>query len=111
MELGHLNLKYALVNIAYLLLICGTLGYAYNFLSQSGFDDGTAGMVITTVSLLGVFAGPAAGSLVDSSEKITQKLFISASMIVTIAMACVLTLMPNGSPIIIPVVIICFMSA
>ena len=111
MKLDHLNLKYALVNIGYLLLVCGTLGYAYNFLSQSGFDDGTTGMVITAISLLGVFAGPAAGALVDSSEKITQKLFIAGSMIVTILLAAVLTMLPNGSPIIIPVVIIAFMSA
>lgn len=111
MNLEHLNLKYALVNIGYLLLVCGTLGYAYNFLSQSGFDDATTGMVITTISLLGVFAGPAAGALVDSSERITQKLFISITMVVTIVLSAVLTLLPNGSPIIIPVVIIAFMSA
>ena len=111
MKLEHLNLKYALVNIGYLLLVCGTLGYAYNFLSQSGFDDGTTGMVITTISLLGVFAGPTAGSIVDSSKRITQKMFISASMIVTIVLAAILTMIPNGSPIIIPVVIITFMSA
>ena len=111
MNLEHLNLKYALVNIGYLLLVCGTLGYAYNFLSQSGFDDATTGMVITAISLLGVFAGPAAGALVDSSERITQKLFISITMVVTIVLSAVLTLLPNGSPIIIPVVIIAFMSA
>lgn len=111
MKLDHLNLKYALVNIGYLLLLCGTLGYAYNFLSQSGFDDGTTGMVITAISLIGVFAGPTAGALVDSSERITQKMFISASMIVTIAMAAALKVIPNGSILIIPAVIIGFVSA
>lgn len=111
MKLDHLNLKYALVNIGYLLLVCGTLGYAYNFLSQSGFDDGTTGLVITIISLLGVFAGPTAGAIVDKSQTITQKTFIAASMVVTIVLSAILTMLPNGSPIIIPVVIIAFMSA
>ena len=111
MKLDHLNLKYALVNIGYLLLVCGTLGYAYNFLSQSGFDDGTTGLIITIISLLGVFAGPTAGAIVDRSETITQKTFIAASMVVTIVLSAILTMLPNGSPIIVPVVIIAFMSA
>ena len=60
MDLKNLNLKYALVNIGFLMLVAGTMGYAYNFLSQSGFDDGTIGTVMSAISLLGVFAGPAA---------------------------------------------------
>lgn len=111
MNLKHLNVKYALTNIGYLLLLCGTMGYAYNYLSQSGFDDGTAGMIITAISLAGVIAGPAAGALVDRSSKITQKMFIVVSMVVTIALAFVLALLPSGSPLIMPVIIIDFMSA
>ena len=76
MKLEHLNLKYALVNIGFMLMVAGSMGYAYNFLSQSGFDDGTIGTVMSAISLLGVFAGPAAGDIVDRSKKITQKMFI-----------------------------------
>lgn len=111
MDLKNLNLKYALVNIGFLMLVAGTMGYAYNFLSQSGFSDGTIGTIMTAISLIGVFAGPAAGDLVDRSKKITQKMFISVSMIVVGLGALVLLLLPAGSPIIIPVVIITFMCA
>ena len=111
MDLKNLNLKYALVNIGFLMLVAGTMGYAYNFLSQSGFSDGTIGTIMTAISLIGVFAGPAAGDLVDRSKRITQKMFISVSMIVVGLGALVLLLLPAGSPIIIPVVIITFMCA
>ena len=111
MKLEHLNLKYALVNIGFMLMVAGSMGYAYNFLSQSGFDDGTIGTVMSAISLLGVFAGPAAGDIVDRSKKITQKMFISGSMIVCGIGALILLLLPAGSPLIIPVVVISFMSA
>ena len=111
MDLKNLNLKYALVNIGFLMLVAGTMGYAYNFLSQSGFSDGTIGTIMTAISLIGVFAGPAAGDLVDRSKRITQKMFISVSMIFVGLGALVLLLLPAGSPIIIPVVIITFMCA
>ena len=67
MEFKYLNLRYAFVNIGFLMLFAGSMGYAYNFLSQSGFDDATIGTVMSVISLLGVFAGPAAGDLVDRS--------------------------------------------
>lgn len=111
MELRHLNLKYALVNICFMLLLSGTMGFAYNFLSQSGFDDGTVGTSMSLVSLFGVFTGPAAADLVDRSQKITQKVFISTSMLATIALAVLLLLIPTGSFLIIPIVIIAFICA
>ena len=76
MNLKNLNFKYALVNIGYMLLISGSLGFAFNYLSQVGFEPGVIGTVMSVVSLAGVFLGPIAGDLVDRSQKITQKLFI-----------------------------------
>ena len=111
MDLKNLNLKYALVNIGFLMLVAGTMGYAYNFLSQNGFADSAIGTIMTCISLLGVFAGPTAGDIVDRSDKITQKMFISGSMILCGAGALVLLLLPKGSVLIIPVVVITFMSA
>ncbi len=111
MNLKNLNLKYALVNIGFLMMIAGTMGYAYNFLSQSGFADGTIGTIMTAISLLGVFAGPTAGDIVDRSDKITQKMFISGAMIVCCIGAVTLYFLPAGSILIIPLVIITFMSA
>ena len=108
MGLTHLNARYALVNIGFLMLVAGSLGFAYNYLSQSGFEAGTIGTVMSIISLGGVFVGPAAGDIVDRSERITQKLFISGSMVLCAALAALLLAIPAGSPLILPVVVIAF---
>ncbi len=111
MDLKRLNLKYSLVNIGFMLLASGSLGFAYNFLAQSGFPDGTIGTTMSLVSLLGVFAGPAAADVVDRSDKIGQKAFIAGSMIVCAIFSALLLIVPSGSFLILPVVIIAFMCA
>ena len=109
MNLRHLNLKYALVNIGFMLLVSGSLGFAYNYLSQSGFDDGTIGTTMSLISLIGVFVGPAAADLVDRSRRITQKMFVIASMVVCAAFSAILLVIPKGSFLILPVIVIAFM--
>lgn len=111
MNLKNLNLKYALANAGFMLLVAGSVGFAYNYLSQSGFEAGTIGTVMSIVSLAGVFLGPAVGDLVDRSDKITQKMLITGSMIVCGIMAILLLLVPSGSFLILPIVIVSFMSA
>lgn len=109
MNLKNLNLKYALVNIGFMLLVSGSLGFAYNYLSQSGFDDGTIGTTMSLISLIGVFVGPAAADIVDRSQKITQKMFIVGSMVVCAVFAVILLFIPQGAFLILPVVVIAFM--
>jgi PPP family 3-phenylpropionic acid transporter len=92
-----------------MLLISGSLGFAYNYLSQSGFDDGTAGTTMSLVSLFGALLGPVAADVVDRSSKVTQKMFITASMFVCAAFSAILLLIPSGSFLILPVVVISFM--
>lgn len=111
MNLKNLNLKYALVNAGFMLLVAGSIGFAYNYLSQSGFDPGTIGTVMSIVSLGGVFLGPAIGDLADRSEKITQKMIITASMALCGVLAALLLVIPSGSFMILPIVIVAFMSA
>jgi PPP family 3-phenylpropionic acid transporter len=66
---------------------------------------------MSLVSLLGVFAGPAAADVVDRSDKIGQKAFIAGSMIVCAIFSALLLIVPAGSFLILPVVIIAFMCA
>lgn len=108
MNLKNLNFKYALVNIGYMLLISGSLGFAFNYLSQVGFEPGVIGTVMSVVSLAGVFLGPIAGDLVDRSQKITQKLFIIGSMIMCALAGSVLLMLPAGSLVILPVIVVAF---
>ncbi len=111
MNLKYLNARYALANIGFMLLISGSLGFAYNYLSQSGFASGTIGTVMSIVSLAGVFIGPAAGDIVDRSEKITQKRFITGAMILVACLSALLLVIPAGSFLILPVIIVAFASS
>jgi PPP family 3-phenylpropionic acid transporter len=111
MKYKNLTLKYALVNAAFMFMICATVGYAYNFLSQSGIADGTVGILITAVSLCGLIGQTLSGSIIDKSEKIDEKKFISMSLIAVIALAVILALVPAGSVLMMIVAVICFTSA
>ncbi len=108
MKYKYLTLKYALVNAAFMFLVCATVGYSYNFLSQSGFADGTVGIIITAVSVCGLIGQTLSGSLIDKSEKIDEQTFISGALIIVFALAVILALLPEGSVLMIIVTVICF---
>lgn len=111
MKYKHLTLKYACINAAYLMLICATAGYAYNFLSQSGFVDSAIGIIITLVSICGLVSQTTFGSIIDKSEKLDEKKFVSLTMIATIITSALLLVLPQGSIITVIVAVIAFTSA
>ncbi len=111
MKYKYLTLKYAAINAAFMFLLCATAGYAYNFLSQSGFSDGTTGIIITLVSLCGLIGQTLSGSLIDRLPNLTEKKFISGAMIVTAALALLMTIAPQGSILLSASVILCFTAA
>ena len=111
MKFKNLNLKYALINAAYLMMLCATAGYAYNFLSQIGFPDGTVGIIISLISVCGVIGQTVSGSIIDKSEKLDEKTFISLSMIVTIVLSGLLIIYKGQSILTIVLVVIAFTSA
>lgn len=108
MNQKSLNAKYALVNIGYMLLLSGSLGFAFNYLTEVGFEPGTIGTTMSVMSLIGVFLGPAAGDLVDRSDKITQRMFIAGSMVLAAVFGLTLLLVPAGSILILPLVVVTF---
>ena len=110
MKYKYLTLKYALINASFMMGMCAA-SYAYNFLSQSGFSDGQVGLIITSVSLVGLFLSPMAAQFVDKSEKVDEKAFISYAMIVSIAAAVLLAFAPDGSILMILADIILFTCA
>lgn len=111
MKYKNLNLKYALVNASYLMLICATAGYSYNFLSQIGFQDSAIGIIIAMISVCGIIGQTVSGSIIDKSETLDEKTFITFSMIVTIAMSVLLMFFKSASILTVLVVIVGFMSA
>ena len=111
MKYKNLNLKYAVVNAAYLMLLCATAGYAYNFLTKNGFDSGTVGIIIAMISVCGIIGQTVFGSIIDKSERLDEKMFISISMCLTALLAAFLMLAPGKSILMVVLVVICFTSA
>ena len=111
MDLKHLNLKYALVNIALFLLLAGIAGFTYNYLSQMGFGDRAIGGVLMAASLIGVFAGPVAGDIADRSPKVTQRGLIAGAMVGCALFAGALLLLPAGSALVAIMLVACYMCA
>lgn len=107
-NLKGLNVKYAFCNIGYLFLIVGTMGYAYNYLSQCGFSDGVVGTVMAITNLLGAIGGPVVGDIIDHSRTVTQKGFIQVSSIIIIAASAVLLFVPKMPVLVFPICIISF---
>lgn len=107
-NLKGLNLKYAFCNIGYLFLIVGTMGYAYNYLSQCGFSDGVVGTVMAITSLLGAIGGPVVGDIIDHSRIVTQKTFIQVSSIIIIVASALLLVVPKTPVLIFPICILSF---
>ena len=75
MKYKYLNLKYALINIFYMFLICSTVGYAANFLLAKGFSNSAVGAVLSCVSIFGVAGTLALPSI--SQDGTTKILSIS----------------------------------
>lgn len=106
-----LNIKYALVNAAYLMLLCATGGYAYNYLAQCGFQDGQIGLTITTISILGLVCQTVFGSLIDKSDRLDERTFVSITMILSTLSALLLAVLPVAGFLSIALCIIGFTSA
>ena len=99
-----------MVNGAFLMLVCATAGYAYNYLSQCGFADGAIGIIIAAISICGVIGQTVFGAVIDKAEKLDEKTFISIAMLVTIVISVLLMFV--SSPVLtIILVVIGFTSA
>ena len=107
MKFKNLTLKYAAITAAFMMMACA-MNYTYNFLSQSGFADGTVGIIITSVSVLGIVLQTVASSVVDKSDKIDEKRFIALTMTLTAAFSALLALAPNGSVFMVILAVIAF---
>ncbi len=85
MKYKNLNLKYALINCFYFFLVCGTAGFANNYLQYKGLDTSIIGMLLTLVSVIALIGQTTMAPIVDKSKKWNEKKFI----IFTLVVACV----------------------
>ena len=111
MKYKYLNLKYALINIFYMFLICSTVGYAANFLLAKGFTNSAVGAVLSCVSIFGVVLQAVFAPLIDRSDKLTEKGFVSITLIVTAVIALAMYFMPDASVLLLLLTTVSFSAA
>lgn len=111
MKYKYLNLKYALINIFYMFLICSTVGYAANFLLAKGFSNSAVGAVLSCVSIFGVVLQAVFAPLIDRSDKLTEKGFVSITLIITAAIALAMYFMPDASVLLLVLTTVSFSAA
>lgn len=95
MAFKTLNARYALVNAAYFVLLCATIGYAYNFLAGTGLPDGTIGIILAAVNVLSAVGQTVFSDVVDRSSSRDERSFVSVTMVVVVALAVLASLMPG----------------
>lgn len=108
MKYRNLNLKYALINAFYFMLVCGSAGYANNFLQAKGLEISIIGMVLTGVSILALIGQTGMAPIIDRSEKLNEKKFIMFTLCGSIMMVLILSLLPVGSMLVIPFTVLGF---
>ena len=101
MKYKHLNLKYALINCFYYMLMCGAMGFANNYLQYKEFGTSLIGMILTVVSIGALIGQTGMAPVVDHSEKINEKRFILITLAVTSLSFLLIGFLPDGSPLII----------
>ncbi|MBR3345117.1 MAG: MFS transporter [Solobacterium sp.] len=111
MKYRFLNLKYALINIFYMFLICSTVGYAANFLLAKGFSNSAVGAVLSCVSIFGVVLQAVFAPLIDRSDKLTEKGFVSITLIITTVIALAMYFMPDASVLLLVLTTVSFSAA
>lgn len=97
MKYRNLNLKYALINVFYFMVVCGTAGYANNYLLSRGLDTSVIGMILTMISILALIGQTGMAPIIDRSEKLNEKKFILLTLSVSVICTLILSFVPSGS--------------
>lgn len=108
MKYKNLNLKYALINCFYFFLVCGTAGYANNYLSYKGFDSSVIGIILTAVSIIALIGQTTMAPVVDKSKNWNEKKFIIFTLLVAAICYLLMMFIPDGSFLVILLAIIGF---
>lgn len=92
-----LNVKYALINVFYFMLVCGTAGYANNFLKYRGFESSAIGIILTVGSIITLAVQTSIAPVIDRSDRINEKQFILITLFIALAGYVFMLFLPAGS--------------
>ena len=103
-----LNVKYALINAFYFMMVVGSGSYGYNFLKYSKFDTSMIGIALTCVSIIALIIQTSLAPIIDRSEKWNEKKLILATMAAAILLFACMILIPAGSMLLLVFAVLAF---
>ena len=102
------NVKYALINAFYFMMVVGSGSYGYNFLKYSKFDTSMIGIALTCVSIIALIIQTSLAPIIDRSEKWNEKKLILATMAAAILLFACMILIPAGSMLLLVFAVLAF---
>ena len=108
MKYKGLTFKYSLINAFFFMLVCGTAGYANNFLLAKGFDSSVIGIILTLISIIALAGQTGMAPVIDRSDKLDEKKFILITLVAAAVCYTLMLFVPDGSFLVIALVIIGF---
>lgn len=97
MKYKNLNLKYALINCFYFFLVCGTAGFANNYLQYKGLDTSVIGILLTLVNIIALIGQTTMAPIVDKSKKWNEKKYILFTLAIAIVCYALMMFIPGES--------------
>jgi MFS transporter, PPP family, 3-phenylpropionic acid transporter len=97
MKYKNLNLKYALINCFYFFLVCGTAGFANNYLQYKGLDTSVIGILLTLVNVIALIGQTTMAPIVDKSKKWNEKKYILFTLAIAIVCYALMMFIPGES--------------
>ncbi len=111
MKYKNLNLKYALINCFYFFLVCGTAGFANNYLQYNGLDTSVIGIILTLVSIVALIGQTTMAPIVDKSKKWNEKKYILFTLMLAIVCYVLMIIIPGKSVLMMVLAVVGFACA
>ncbi len=106
MKYKGLTIHYAAIYAFLFMLICGTGGYTNNYLLYRGFSPSTIGIILTCISILTLVFQTGLAPIIDRSSKLDEKKTLLLTMGAATVCYALMIVVPMGSALIIPLVIV-----
>jgi PPP family 3-phenylpropionic acid transporter len=103
-----LNVKYALINAFYFMMVVGSGSYGYNFLKYSKFDTSIIGIALTCISIIALIIQTSLAPMIDRSEKWNEKKLILTTLLISVALFACMLAVPSGSVLLLILAVVAF---
>ncbi len=104
------NSMYAASQVCFFAAFAAMMAYASVYLLHKGFNNSTIGVLLSLISVIGVFLQPAIASYADSHKEVELRKIITSVLIITLVGSVLLLIVPTSQVLIFALITITFSS-